>query len=287
MTVRRVTTSASGDSDSPARGAAEQARGGASAEADPRCCTSVLDCVIDALTFEQTVALVDGLIRAGKPAQAFLVNADTLLRVRDDDRLRAIVSRCVPVCADGQSVVWAARLLGKRLPGRVAGPDLFDALLALAVREAYSVYLLGAKPGIAEEAARKVVALHPGLKIVGTHHGYFDLEDVAVVDAVRRAHPDILFVGMPSPRKEYWVSENLDRLGVPFTLGVGGTFDVVAGVRTRAPMWMQRAGLEWVCRLCQEPRRMWRRYLVGNARFVALVVREFYERQRDRVSSSG
>ena len=167
----------------------------------------------------------------------------------------------------------------------MAGPDLFDALLALAARKAYSVYLLGAQPGVAEEAARKVAALHPGLTIAGVHHGYFDPEDVTVVEAVHRAHPDMLFVGMPSPRKEYWVSENLDRLGVSFTLGVGGTFDVVAGVTSRAPMWMQRAGLEWVYRLYQEPRRMWKRYLVGNTRFVALVVRELYERWRDRVSS--
>jgi N-acetylglucosaminyldiphosphoundecaprenol N-acetyl-beta-D-mannosaminyltransferase len=227
---------------------------------------------------------VDDLIQAGKPVQGFLVNADTLLQVRDNERLRGIVSRCAPMSADGQSVVWAAKLLGQRLPGRVAGPDLFDALLALAARKAYSVYLLGAKPGVAEEAARKAVALHPGLNIAGAHHGYFDLEDVAVVEAVQRAHPDMLFVGMPSPRKEYWVSENLDRLGVPFTLGVGGTLDVIAGVTSRAPMWMQRTGLEWVYRLYQEPRRMWKRYLVGNTRFVALMARELHERRRDEVS---
>ncbi len=285
MTVRSVTTSRCGDSDCPARGAGEQAREGASAQADSRCRANVLGCVIDALTLEKAVALVNGLVRAGKPGQGFLVNADTLLRVRDDDRLRAIVSRCSPVCADGQSVVWAARLLGERLPGRVAGPDLFDALLALAEREAYSVFLLGAKPGVAEEAARRATARYPALKIAGTHHGYFDLKDVAVADAIQKANPDMLFVGMPSPRKEYWVSENLDRLGVPFTLGVGGTFDVVAGVRSRAPMWMQRAGLEWVCRLYQEPRRMWRRYLVGNTRFVVLMARALCERWRNRFSS--
>ena len=244
---------------------------------------SLLGCDVDALTLEETVAKVDELILAGKPAQGFLTNADTMLQLRDDPRLRTIASRCELVCADGQSVVWAARLLGRRLPERVAGPDLFDALLTLAASKAYSVYFLGAKPGIAEEAARNAMALHPGLRVAGVHHGYFEIEDATVVDAVRRAHPQILFVGMPSPRKEYWVSENLDYLAVPFALGVGGTFDLVAGVVARAPVWMQRAGLEWLFRLYQEPRRMWKRYVIGNARFVALVLRELCEQRRSKV----
>lgn len=240
-------------------------------------------CRVDALTLADTVRKVDGLIQAGEPTQGFLMNADTMVQVLDDARLRAIASRAALVSADGQSVVWAARLLGKRLPERVAGPDLFDGLLDLAARKEYTVFLLGAAPGVAETAARKAEALHPGLTVAGVHHGYFD-DDASVIEAVKRARPQMLFVGMPSPRKEYWVSENLDRLQVPFTLGVGGAFDVLAGAVDRAPVWMRRAGLEWAFRLSREPRRMWKRYLVGNTRFMVLVARELYAGRFKRAS---
>jgi N-acetylglucosaminyldiphosphoundecaprenol N-acetyl-beta-D-mannosaminyltransferase len=241
---------------------------------------TLLGCRIDALTLDETVDRVDRLVACGGPSQAMLVNADILLQVRDDSRLRAIASECNLVSADGQSVVWAARLLGKALPERVAGPDLFDALLALAATKSYTVYLLGAKPGIADTAKRVAMAAHPGLRVVGVHHGYFAMDDESVVDSVRQVRPQMLFVGMSSPRKEYWVSENLGRLDVPFVLGVGGTFDVVAGVVSRAPEILQTLGLEWAFRLCQEPRRMWKRYLVGNSRFAALVAKELVGRWR-------
>jgi N-acetylglucosaminyldiphosphoundecaprenol N-acetyl-beta-D-mannosaminyltransferase len=247
---------------------------------DGRHTVTLLGCRIDALTLDETVDRVDRLIAGGGPSQAMLVNADILLQVRDDSRLRAIAAKCNLVSADGQSVVWAARLLGKALPERVAGPDLFDALLALAAAEGYTVYFLGAKPGVAETASHVATAAHPGLRVVGVHHGYFAVDDGSVIDSVRRARPQMLFVGMSSPRKEYWVSENLERLQVPFVLGVGGTFDVVAGVVSRAPLVLQTLGLEWAFRLCQEPRRMWKRYLVGNSRFAALVAREFIGRWR-------
>ena len=245
-----------------------------------RCSINVLGCEMNPLTLDETVGEVDRLIQAGEPAQGFLVNADTMLQLRDDARLSEIVAACALVTADGQSIVWAARLLGNVLPERVAGPDLFDALLELAAQKDYSVFFLGARPGIAARAARRSVTSHPGLRIAGVHHGYFEEKDSeAVVEAVREARPHMLFVGMPSPRKDYWVSDNLARLGAPFALGVGGTFDVVAGVVARAPVCMQRAGLEWVYRLCQEPGRMWKRYLIGNMRFGALVVRELCERR--------
>jgi len=218
---------------------------------------------------------VDRLVQAAEPAQGFLVNAHAMLQVNDDARLRAVVARCRLVNADGQAIVWATRLLGKPLPERVAGPDLFDALLELAACKGYSVYLLGARPGVAAEAARREVASHPGLRIVGVHHGYFDKgRSVEIAEMIRRARPHMLFVGMESPWREYWISDNLDRLGVPFVLGVGGVLDVAAGLINRAPFWMQRGGLEWAYRLYQEPARMWKRYLIGNARFSALVIKE-------------
>lgn len=241
----------------------------------------LLDCRLDTLTLQETVDEVDRLIQTGEPVQALLVNAHVLLQIRDDAKLSRIAAGCSLVSADGQSLVWAARLLAKPLPERVAGPDLFAALLGLGAKRGYSVYFLGGRPGVAAEAARRAVAAHAGLRIAGVHHGYFDKQDSdAIRELVRLARPEMLFVGMDSPWREYWIADNVEELGVPFAMGIGGALDVSAGVIDRAPMWMQRAGLEWAHRLCQEPRRMWRRYLVGNLRFTALVLSELVERVR-------
>ena len=196
----------------------------------------MLGCEIDPLTLDETVSAVDRLIQAGEPVQHCAVNASKIVMLHSDDRLREIIAGCRLVNADGQSVVWASRLLGKPLPERVAGIDLFQALLKLAAQKGYSVYFLGARPEIVAEAGRRAVASNPGLRLVGLHHGYLregDTEDV--VAEVNRARPQILFVGMPSPQKEYWLSEHLERLGVPFAMGVGGSFDVVAGAVAPSP----------------------------------------------------
>jgi N-acetylglucosaminyldiphosphoundecaprenol N-acetyl-beta-D-mannosaminyltransferase len=197
-----------------------------------------------------------------------------------DARLAAIVRSCTLVNADGQAIVWAARLLGAHLPERVAGIDLFQRLLALAEQRAYSVYFLGATPKVVAELERRARELHPRLHIAGTHHGYFTAEqEEDRVAEIAGLQPDLLFVALPSPRKEYWLAANLERLGATFAMGVGGSFDVLAGRTRRAPLWMQRLGLEWSHRFAQEPRRMWRRYLVGNVRFALLVLREARRRR--------
>ncbi len=231
----------------------------------------------------ETLDEVDRLIAAGKPAQHCVVNAAKAVAMDEDQTLREIVQSCALVNADGQAVVWASRALGAPLPERVAGIDLFEALLARAARRGYSVYFLGARQHVVDEVVRRATARHPNLRVAGHRDGYFTAaENAAVVAGVREAAPDILFVGMPSPRKEYWLAENLEALGVPFSMGVGGSFDVYAGLTKRAPEWMQRLGLEWLYRFAQEPRRMWRRYLVGNAAFVRLCVREWREGREGR-----
>ena len=235
----------------------------------------MLGCDIDPLTFDETVSEIDRLIRVGEPAQHCAVNAAKVVMLQQDSRLRDIVAGCRLVNADGQSVVWASKLLGRPLPERVAGIDLFQALLSLAAQRGYSAYFLGAKPEVIHKVGTRASMEHPRLRIAGLRDGYFSANETgAVVESIREASPDMLFVGMPSPKKEYWLAENLKSLGVPFTMGVGGTFDVYAGVVKRAPLWMQRSGFEWAARLLQEPRRMWKRYLVTNARFGWLVVRE-------------
>jgi bacterial polymer biosynthesis proteins, WecB/TagA/CpsF family len=234
---------------------------------------------VDALTFSETLMEIDRLAAAGSPVQHCSVNASKIVLLQKDDRLRRIVSSCPLVNADGQSVVWAARLLGLYIPERVTGIDLFISLLGVAEERGYGVYFLGATRDVVETTARRACLDHPGLRVTGWHDGYWDSasEDVAAV--VLEARPDILFVGMPSPRKEYWLADNLERMGVPFSMGVGGTFDVYAGKLRRAPRWMQRAGLEWLFRFAQEPRRMWRRYLLGNAALLRLVARELLARK--------
>lgn len=235
---------------------------------------------VDALTMEQTVARVAELIDAGTPAQHCVLNAAKVVLMADDARLTDIVRSCALVSADGQAIVWAARLLGTNIPERVAGIDLFQRLLALAERRAFSVFFLGATAEVVVELKHRARELYPRLSIAGAHHGYFTAaEEEDLVAEIASLRPDLLFVALPSPRKEYWLAANLERLSTRFAMGVGGSFDVLAGRTRRAPLWMQRLGLEWVYRFAQEPRRMWRRYLGGNARFTLLVLREARRRR--------
>lgn len=231
---------------------------------------------VDALTFAESLLAADELIRLGKPAQHCCVNAAKVVMLNRDPRLREIVNSCAMVNADGQSLVWAARLLGLPVTERVAGIDLFRALLQLAELRGHSVFFLGARETVVQAVVARVRRDHPDLVVAGSRNGYWSPAEVDdVVTEVARTNADILFVGMPSPRKEYWLAEYLPRLNTSFAMGVGGSFDVYAGVTRRAPRWMQRAGLEWFYRLIQEPRRMGRRYLVGNTRFVLLVLSEW------------
>ncbi len=232
----------------------------------------VAGCPIDPLTFTETLAEVERLISARRPVQHCVVNASKAVMMHKDRELLRIVSSCALINADGQSVVWASRLLGHPVPERVAGIDLFEALLGLAEQRGYPVFFLGATHEVLAAAVARARREHPALQVSGAHDGYWPAgRSRDVVARIRAAEPAIMFVGMPSPRKEYWLAENLDALGVPFSMGVGGSFDVYAGAIRRAPVWMQRMGLEWAYRFIQEPRRMWKRYLVGNLEFVGLV----------------
>jgi N-acetylglucosaminyldiphosphoundecaprenol N-acetyl-beta-D-mannosaminyltransferase len=196
------------------------------------------------------------------------------------------VRRCALVNADGQSVVWAASLLGRPLPERVAGVDLMHALIAAAEREGLRVYVLGAHQEVLEQALARLAADHPELVIAGARNGYFaEAEEQSVVAQIRATRPDILFIAISSPRKELFLSRYRDELAVPFAMGVGGAIDVIAGRTQRAPMWMRRAGLEWFYRLAQEPRRLWRRYSLVNLRFMRILAGELIRARLLRRSS--
>jgi len=245
----------------------------------------VMGAPLDALTMAETVGRCEELVRSRRPAQHVVLNAGKYVLMQDDARLARIIRGCAIVNADGMSVVWAARILGVPVPERVTGIDLMGEMLSSAQREGWPVYFLGARPEILARFTEVVLEGYPRIRIAGTADGYFQ-DDAEVADRVRASGARIVFIAMPSPRKEYFADEQLERMGEALIIGVGGSFDVWAGATQRAPEWMQRSGLEWFYRLSQEPGRMWRRYLVGNSRFVALVAREFFSgatrREADR-----
>lgn len=235
----------------------------------------VLGCAIDRLSLEESVAYCEAVIDAHGFAQHMSINVSKLVAMRSDPELRHGVEICELITADGQPVVWASRLLRDPLPQRVAGIDLMNALLSRAVVKGYGTYILGATQEILELAVAQIRKRYPGIDLAGYRDGYYsDAEEAEVASAIRRAGPDILLVAMSSPRKEYFLARHGRLLGVPFVMGVGGAIDVLAGVTRRAPIVLQRAGLEWLWRLAQEPRRLGPRYASTNTRFLALLTGE-------------
>jgi N-acetylglucosaminyldiphosphoundecaprenol N-acetyl-beta-D-mannosaminyltransferase len=230
---------------------------------------------IDALTLDGAVRRCVEAIDADEQLEIGVVNAAKLVKMRRDARLHDAVTGCDLVLADGQSVVWASRLLRRRLPERVAGIDLFVHLLGEAERRGLSVYLLGARPEVLERTVAHVRERFPDLSIAGARDGYFNEKQTPeVADAIAASSAQLLFLGMTSPKKENFVAEYGERTGARVIHGVGGSFDVLAGVVKRAPESWQRAGFEWLYRALQEPRRLGRRYLTTNLAFTALVALE-------------
>ena len=230
---------------------------------------------LDPLTMDQTVERCLEAVRDGRQLEIGVVNAAKLVNMRRDERLAKAVSGCDLVLADGQAVVWAGRVLKAPLPERVAGIDLFLRLLAEAETAGVSVYFLGAKEEVLEEMVLRVAARFPGLKVAGHRNGYFDdSEQAAIADAIADSGAQMLFLGMTSPKKEIFTAAYGERTGARVVHGVGGSFDILAGITKRAPKAWQRWGLEWLYRVLQEPRRLGRRYLTTNAAFLLMTARE-------------
>jgi N-acetylglucosaminyldiphosphoundecaprenol N-acetyl-beta-D-mannosaminyltransferase len=230
---------------------------------------------IDAMTLGEALARCEGAIRARSRMLVGVVNAAKIVNLRKDAKLRESMLECDMILADGQSVVWASKIVSRPLPERVAGIDLFEGLLDLADRKHYSLYLLGAAPDVVAALAETIRRRFPAAVIAGWRDGYFaDAEAESVAHEITIAHPDMLFLGMVSPKKEIFLGRFGAGLGVPVLHGVGGSFDVMAGVTRRAPESWQRLGLEWAYRLKQEPSRLWRRYLRTNTRFILQVIIE-------------
>ena len=234
---------------------------------------------VDPLTLAQTAQHCIELAASGRFVQQTSLNAGKVVLMHDNERVRSAVADSAVVSADGQSIVWAGRLLGVSFPERVAGIDLMGELLGEAERRGMPTYFLGARLDVVEACVAECRRRHPGLVVAGYRDGYFD-NDADVAAAIRHSCARLLFVAMPSPRKELFLAEQREALGGMLAMGVGGSFDVIAGVTPRAPRWMQAAGLEWLFRMTREPGRMSRRYLVGNVRFLGMVLSAYGKRLR-------
>ena len=227
-----------------------------------------------AITLAETADWVRDWIRSGQHGYICTVNVAILMMMRSDPSLQRFVDNASLVVADGQPLIWASHLQHDSLPERVTGVDLVDEVCALAAREGFGVYFLGARQSVIEAAVKRLTERFPDLEVGGIADGYFkDAEAPARARAVRESGARILFVGMGVPRQEEFLATHWDELGIQLAVPVGGSFEVIAGTARRAPVFLQRIGMEWSFRLAQEPRRLWRRYLVTNTQFIFHLLR--------------
>lgn len=233
----------------------------------------ILGVRVHAVTYDQVLAVVAEWIAQGHPHQVATANPEFVMAARHNQEFRAVLNQadlCVP---DGIGLLWAARRLGHHLPERVTGSDLVPMLANRAARQGWRIFLLGAAPGVADRAAQILVARNPGLNVAGVYAGSPAVDEApALVDRIRLARPDILWVAYGAPAQDLWIARHATELGVPVMIGVGGAFDHIAGVRQRAPLWIQRIHLEWLFRLITQPWR-WRRQL-ALPQFVWAVLRQ-------------
>ena len=235
-----------------------------------------LNTVIDNYSSTETLAIVENAIKSKKQIHHTVVNAGKIVAMQSDLQLRHSVNESDLINADGQAVVWASKLLGKPLKERVAGIDLMVNLVDLAHQKKHKVFFFGAKEEVVKTVVEKYSNQYSSDIIAGYRNGYFKKEqEEEIAKEIAESGANMLFVAISSPTKENFLYENKHLLkNVNFIMGVGGSFDVVSGKIKRAPLWMQNSGLEWFYRFAQEPKRMWKRYLVGNTKFILLVLKE-------------
>jgi N-acetylglucosaminyldiphosphoundecaprenol N-acetyl-beta-D-mannosaminyltransferase len=221
----------------------------------------LLGAAIDALNMRETEDRVAGLVHRGGGYQVITLNPEYLYRAQYEPQLLKVANAAEVVTPDGEGIVWACKVAGHPVPERVTGIDLMLRLVQRAATEGWRVFLLGASPGVAAAAAEKLLEKHPGLQVVGTHHGYFkESEEREVIDKIIASRPHLLFVALGAPRQELWIHRYIKDLNC-VAMGVGGSFDVISGHAKRAPLWTRRLKVEWLYRLVKEPKR-WRRMLV-------------------------
>ncbi len=221
----------------------------------------ILGVRVDAITVDAALACIESYIAEGRPHQVVTVNPEFVMTSQSHAEFRRVINEATLALPDGTGVWWASRRLGRPVPERIPGVDLVDRLAALSADKGYRLYLLGAMPGVAAQAAKVLCDRYAGLAVAGTDAGSPRAEDeAAIIAQVRAVHPHILLVAYGAPAQDLWIDRNLDRLGVPVCIGVGGAFDYLAGVHPLAPRWLRQIGLEWLHRLVTQPWR-WRRML--------------------------
>ena len=240
---------------------------------------NLLGCNFDPVTQDGAVAWSEDWLKNSQTSGYITtVNVAILMMMRSDKTLTRFVEDSALVVADGLPLIWLSKLLGRPLPERVAGIDLMQDMVKSAAKTGKSVYLMGAKPGTVAKVADKFKRENPDLILAGVDDGYYSKEEEATrVKNIRESGADLLVVAMGVPRQENFLNDNWNDLGVKLAIPVGGSFDVIAGETKRAPVWMQKTGMEWFYRMCQEPRRLFKRYLVTNTQFIGLGVLSIFQ----------
>lgn len=227
------------------------------------------------LSMEESLSKLEEFIAGTAPRMVFTPTAELIVRASEDPELKEVYDHTDLLTVDSYVVYYAARLFGKKIKEPVSAARLMFNFLKIANEKRYKIYLLGAKEEIVTKVIENITVQYPGINIVGYHNGYFDFNNnFAIINEIKNRRPDVLFVAMSSPLKELFVSKNLEQMHVPVSIGVGGSFDIIAGKCKLAPQWISKTGFEWLYRLIQEPRRMWKRYLVTNTKFLIMLLKE-------------
>jgi N-acetylglucosaminyldiphosphoundecaprenol N-acetyl-beta-D-mannosaminyltransferase len=242
----------------------------------------ILGVGVSPINLDDAIATIERWISKRSRNYVCIRDVHGVMESRRDQRLRSIHNEAGMVTPDGMPLVWLLRLLGKGNVGRVYGPDLMRKMTAVSSLRGYRQFYYGGAEGVADKLKQALITAHPKLDVAGTLCPPFreltPEEDRAVVAAINAARPDIVWVGLGTPKQEFWMANHLGRIEAPVMVGVGAAFDFLAGTKRQAPRWMQRNGLEWLFRLCSEPRRLWRRYAYSVPGFTILAVGELARR---------
>jgi N-acetylglucosaminyldiphosphoundecaprenol N-acetyl-beta-D-mannosaminyltransferase len=240
----------------------------------------ILGAFVDRVTVDEALLCVDDFVSSGTPHQVTTVNVDFVRLAQENLEFRAVINRSDLAIADGMPLVWASSWLGDKLPERVTGVDLVERCCAMAAERGYGVFLLGGEDGVAAAAGEILTQKYPGLRVAGAYSPpvgpFSDEENRKMVTMIQEAQPHFLFVAFGAPKQDLWIAQHQHEIRVPVAMGVGGVFNFLTGRVKRAPLWMQRRGLEWFYRVICEPRRLWRRYFINDLPIVAKLVGEAF-----------
>ncbi|MFA7229818.1 MAG: WecB/TagA/CpsF family glycosyltransferase [Victivallaceae bacterium] len=248
---------------------------------------NICDVLIDNLTAQEVCHRIDNLIASGGSHYIVTPNTDHIVKLQVDETFQEIYRKASLVLADGMPLIWASKLFGTPLKEKLSGSDLFVKLCEYSAQKNYKLFFLGGRPGAVEKAADVLKKKYPLLNVVGTYSPasgfeHHEEENSKIVSMIKNSGADILFVGLGAPKQEKWIFEHKHLYNVPVSMGIGVSFDFVAGMVKRAPVWMQKDGLEWFWRLLMEPRHLWSRYLIHDMKFFHLIFKQEFRRWSDR-----